>query len=164
LAKAYGINGLSILFYVPSIVFPVSFPYDFMHLIWENLIPNLVMLWTGSFKGLDQGSHCYELPRTIWDAIGEATAASGRHIPSAYGTRPLNIAKDRSYLSAEMWSFWTTYLGPILLQRRFQHAKYYNHFIHLVRLLNHCLQFEITEDDVEETHEGFIRWVQEYEE
>jgi hypothetical protein len=164
LAKAYGINGLSILFYVPSITFPVSFPYDFMHLIWENLMPNLVMLWTGSFKGLDEGSHCYGLPKTIWDAIGEATADSGRHIPSAYGTRPLNLAKDRSYFSAEMWSFWTTYLGPILLQRRFQRAKYYNHFIHLVRLLNLCLQFEITEDDLDDVREGFIRWVQEYEE
>jgi hypothetical protein len=37
-AKAYGIKGISIFFYLPSISFPISFPYDFMHLIWENLL------------------------------------------------------------------------------------------------------------------------------
>ena len=164
LGKAYGINGLSIFFYLSSISFPISFPYDFMHLIWENLIPNLVLFWTGNFKNLDQGTQPYELAQPVWLAIGEATAASGRHIPSAYGPRLLNIAKDRSYFSADMWSFWTIYLGPILLQRRFQRPRFHSHFVHLVRLLNLCLQFEITDDQVEEVRSGFIRWVKEYEE
>ena len=164
LAKAYGINGLSILFYLPSVSFPVSFPFDFMHLIWENLIPNLVLLWTGEFKGLDQGTHLYEIPTIVWNAIGEATAQSGNTIPSVYGSRPSNIAKDRSYFSADMWSFWTLYLGPVLLRRRFQRPKYYHHFISLVRLLNLCLQFEITDHEVDQIRAGFIRWVEEYEE
>jgi len=29
---------------------------------------------------------------------------------------------------------------------------------------NICLQFEITDDEIEELHLGFIDWVQEYEE
>jgi hypothetical protein len=164
LAKAYGVNGISILFYLSSVSFPASFPFDFMHLVWENLIPNLVLLWTGEFKGLDQGTHSYELPKLVWNAIGEATAQSGRTIPSAYGSRPLNIAKDRSFFSADMWSFWTLYLGPVVLQRRFQRPKYFNHFISLVRLLNLCLQFEATDDEVDQIRIGFIQWVREYEE
>jgi hypothetical protein len=163
LSKLYGIKDVSIFFYLPSIVFPISFPYDFMHLIWENLIPNLVLLWTDGFKGLDQGSERYSLQKTVWDAVGQATAASGSTIPSAYGVRVPNIAKDRTYYSAEMWSLWATYFGPVLLRRRFQHAKYYTHFIRLVALLNLCLQFEITDNQIEDVSQGFVQWVRDYE-
>ena len=55
-----------------------------------------------------------------------------------------------------MWSFWTLYLGPILLRRCFRRPKYYTHFIHLVHLLNICLQFEITDDEIEEVRMGFV--------
>jgi hypothetical protein len=55
LSKAYGIKGVSILSNIKSLSFPLSFPYNFMHLIWENVIPNLILLWTGEFKGLDEG-------------------------------------------------------------------------------------------------------------
>jgi hypothetical protein len=63
-----------------------------------------------------------------------------------------------------MWSFWTLYLGPVLLLWRFQHQKYYGHFVHLVQLLNLCLQFKLTDDDIEEIRVGFIEWVKDYEE
>jgi len=164
LSKKFGIKGIPDLSYVPTLSFPSSFPYDFMHLIWENLVKNLVLLWTGEFKGLDDGTESYTLPKAIWEAIRTATATAGSTIPSAYGSRVPNIQTHRSQLSAEMWSFWTLYLGPVLLRRRFQHQKYYAHFIRLVRLLNICLQFEITDDEIEEVRLGFIRWVEDYEE
>jgi hypothetical protein len=34
----------------------------------------------------------------------------------------------------------------------------------LVQLLNICLQFEITDDDIEALHLGFIDWVKDYKE
>ncbi|THU76276.1 hypothetical protein K435DRAFT_705157 [Dendrothele bispora CBS 962.96] len=134
-----------------------------MHLIWENLIKNLLKLWTGDFKGMDSGREDYELEKSVWDSIGEATAASGSTIPSAYGARVPNVASDGVYLTADMLSFWTTYIGPNLLRGRFKHVRYYNHFIRLVRLLNICLQFEITSDELDEVHAGFISWVEDYE-
>lgn len=155
-AKEYGIKGIPILSCLLSLSFPALFPYDFMHLIWENLIKNLIAHWTGDFKGLDDGTEFYQLPKAVWEAIGEATARSGSTIPSAYGSQVPNIATHAYQCSAEMWSFWTLYLGPILLQRRFQHQKYYKHFIQLVHLLNICLQFEITDDEIGEVHLGFI--------
>ncbi|KAJ7125725.1 hypothetical protein C8R43DRAFT_898180 [Mycena crocata] len=135
-----------------------------MHLIWENLIKNLILLWTGEFKGLDVGNGNYELEKAIWEAIASRTASASDTIPSAYGSRVPNIAKDRLNVSAEMWSFWTLYLGPVLLRRRFHDAKYFIHFIELVRLLNICLQFEISDDEIEEVRVGFINWVDVYEE
>lgn len=164
LAKKYGIKGIPVLSYIPSLNFPASFPYDFMHLIWENLVKNLVLHWTGKFKGLDDGNESYSFPKAVWEAIGEATSAAGSTIPSAYGSRVPNIATHSSQCSAEMWSFWTLYLGPVLLRRRFQRPKYYGHFIRLVRLLNICLQFETTDDEIDEIRTGFIEWVKDYEE
>lgn len=164
LAKEYGIKGIPLLSYVPSLNFPTSFPYDFMHLIWENLVKNLILHWTGKFKALDDGKESYSFPKAIWDAIGEATSAAGSTIPSAYGARVPNISTHASQCSAEMWSFWTLYLGPVLLRRRFRRQKYYGHFVRLVRLLNLCLQFELTDDDIEEIRVGFIEWVKDYEE
>lgn len=164
LAKKYGIKGVPDLSYAPGLSFPSSFPYDFMHLIWENLVKNLILLWTGEFKGVNEGVESYTLPKAVWEAIGVTTAESGSTIPSAYGSRVPNVATHRSQCSAEMWSFWTLYLGPVLLRRRFQHQKYYVHFIRLVRLLNICLQFEITDGEIDEIKEGFICWVKDYEE
>jgi len=163
LAKRCGIKGVPLLSYVHSLSFPQSFPYDFMHLIWENLIPNLILHWTGQFKGLDEGIEHYQLADGVWEAIGAETTRAGRYIPSAYGSRVPDVAQDKTACTAESWSFWTQYIGPVLLQNRFQHAKYYQHFVALVSLLNRCLQFEISKEEIEELREGFAKWVEDYE-
>ena len=137
-AKACGIKGIPVLSHLPSLFFPSSFPFDFMHLIYENLLPNLILLWTGKFKGLDEGRESYEFAKGVWEAIGEATKASGSTIPTAYATaRPQNVAEDASACTADSWSFWALYLGPVLLKGRFQKEIYYKHFVQLIKLI--CL-------------------------
>src|SRR5271169_516685 len=66
LAKKYGIKGRCILASIPSISFPESFPFDFMHLIWENLVPNLICFWIGEFKDLDHEDADYVIAPHIW--------------------------------------------------------------------------------------------------
>ena len=39
----FGIKGVPLLSALSSLSFPTSFLYDFMHLIWVNLIPNLIL-------------------------------------------------------------------------------------------------------------------------
>jgi hypothetical protein len=163
LSKQFRVKGIPILAYLSSIYFPSSFPYDFMHLIFENVMKNLVLLWTGKFKGLDEGNGSYVLAPKVWDAIGAATAASGSSIPLAFGARPPNVADDRSATTADTWSFWMLYLGPVLLSRRFRSQVYFNHFIELVKLIRICLRFEITMDEVSALRVGFQRWVEKYE-
>ena len=163
-AKACGIKGIPVLSQIPTLFFPLSFPYDFMHLIWENLIPNCILLWTGKFKGLDEGRESYELGPGVWEAIGAATKASGSTIPAAYATaRPQNVAEDAYACTADSWSFWALYLGPILLKGRFRKEIYYKHFIELIKLLRLCLQFEITKEECWEIRNGFQKWVLTYE-
>jgi hypothetical protein len=38
LSQAYGIKGVPILSSLKSLSFPLSFPYDFMHLNWEKIL------------------------------------------------------------------------------------------------------------------------------
>ena len=85
LAKKYGIIGIPLLSALGSLRFPRSFPYDFMHLVWENLIPNLVLFWSGNYKGMDEGQP-YVLSPHIWEEVGATSAAATRTIPSSFGT------------------------------------------------------------------------------
>jgi len=63
LAKRYGIKGRPVLSCTSVLSFPSSFlssfPFDFMHLIWENLLPNLILFWTGDFKELNHAGNNY---------------------------------------------------------------------------------------------------------
>ena len=128
LSKSYGIKGVPVLSCVSSISFPASFPFDFMHLIWENLIPNLIGFWTGTFKDLDHEGKDYVIESHIWKQIGSATAACGTTIPSAFGARVPDISARQS-MSAEMWANWTLFITPIVLRGRFKSPHYYKHFI-----------------------------------
>ena len=163
LAKHYGIKGKTILIGLDSLSFPSSFPYDFMHLIYENLLKNLICLWTNDYKDLNTGTGSYTISATVWDAIGTATSKASDTIPSAYSARLGSISKDRSTFTADNYSFWALYIGPILLRWKFNQQCYYNHFVQLVSLIHICLKFDYTEGDVKTIREGFISWVLTYE-
>lgn len=163
LSKQYGIKGVPVLSCLSSISFPASFPFDFMHLIWENLIPNLILFWTAEFKDLDHDGKGYIIEPKIWEAVGAATAACGRTIPAAFGAAVPNIATKRSEMNAEMYANWTLFIAPIVLYGRFQKPQYYKHFMQLVELLKLCLAFEITEAMLDKIDKGFRLWVQDYE-
>jgi hypothetical protein len=63
-----------VLFTIDSIRFPSSFPYDFMHLIWEGVVKALILLWTGCFKGIGEGKEEYQIDPMEWKKIGSETA------------------------------------------------------------------------------------------
>ncbi|KAI4518976.1 hypothetical protein K525DRAFT_181401, partial [Schizophyllum commune Loenen D] len=163
LARAYGINGSSVLYQLPSISFPTSFPYDFMHLVFENVMKQLILLWTDKVEGLSLGSTLFHLADFVWQAIGEATAKSGAYIPSVFTGRPPNCAEPKGAATADSWSFWLLYLGPRLLARHFKSEVYYRHFVRLSQLVHKCLQFELSGQDICDIREGFQSWVEDFE-
>ena len=162
LAKEYGIKGIPLLSVLGSLRFPQSFPYDFMHLIWENLIPNLVLFWSGQYKGMDEGQQ-YVLSPHIWEAVGATSAAATRTIPSSFGSSIPNPAKDCSFFTSSTWSVWSLFIAPTVLRGRFPDDSCHKHFCSLVRVLNLCLQFEISEEDIDEIESGIRQWVLDYE-
>jgi hypothetical protein len=162
-AKKYGIKGVPVLSCISSISFPSSFPFDFMHLIWENLIPNLIEFWTATFKDLDHADKDYVIEKHVWEEVGAATAACGATIPSAFGAPVPDIATKRHLMNAEMYSNWMLFIAPIVLRGRFKKPQYYKHFMQLVELLKLCLAFEISEVILNQIDEGFRLWVEKYE-
>ncbi|KZP05560.1 hypothetical protein FIBSPDRAFT_914864 [Athelia psychrophila] len=109
LAKKYGIKCVPLLLHLPTLCFPASFPFVFLPFFWGTFFKTLFFLWRGNEE--------YELVKAIWQGLGVRTANSGSMIPLVYGARVPNVATNSGgYVSAEMWSFWTLYLGPILLR------------------------------------------------
>jgi len=133
-----------------------------MHLIWENLIPNLVLFWSGHYKGMDN-SQPYVLEPHIWQVIGATSTEATKTIPSSFGASIPDPAKDCSYFTSLMWSVWSLFIAPTVLRDRFPKAWYYKHFCSLVRILNLCLQFEISKKDIDEIELGIHSWVVDYE-
>lgn len=163
LSTHYGVNRLSIFLRNPSFQFPDSFPYDIMHLFFENVCPLLCDQWTGSrkFKNIEPADPGYRLAPHIWEQIGEETARAYKTIPSEFVGAMPDITNSK--YKAEYWSFWIQYLGPILLRNRFPNAKYYRHFCALVSIIKTCLQFTITEQEIDTLKESIVKWVEEYE-
>jgi hypothetical protein len=164
IAKQSGIRGPPALRRVASIDYARSVPWEWMHLFLENIVPTLVNLWTGQFKGLDTGTEDYELVPHIWAEIGEETACAVGNIPSAFVRVLGNIAEDRSMFTAEAWGFWFMYLAPILLKGRFQEDKYYYHMLKLSDLMKIMVKLELREEEVDMIENRLIEWVEEYEE
>ena len=66
---------------------------------------------------------------------------------------------DRSSFTAEAWGFWFMYIAPFLLQNRFADQKYHEHLCNLVDIMKICLQFEITDDEIDGLEEKIHNWV-----
>ena len=156
--KETGIKNIPAISRVGSLDYTRSVPWEWFHLLLENVIPNLV-----SFKGLGEGDEEFEIPSHIWDEVGRETAAAVQHIPTTFVRVLSNIANDRSLFTAESWSFWFIYLAPKLLEKRFRRRKYYTHMCELVELMKLMLQFRITLEQLDEIQQGLINWVKTYE-
>jgi hypothetical protein len=186
-AMCYGIKGVPLLASLSSLKFPTSFPYDFMHLVWENIVKSLMLLWTRNFSGLHERSpraskglkapkalkakpsneeekkQPYYIKKTVWDAIGKATDMAGSTIPSAFGCCMPDIAQQQHKFSAEAWSIWAMLLGLVLLCKTFSDMVFYDHFVKLITLINICLRFELSKRNIQHLWTGFAKWVEDYE-
>ena len=120
-----GLREPPLLHCVNSLNFTKSVPWDFMHLIMENICPLMVDHWTGKFKNLDTGSGDNEIASEVWDQIGVETAEAVKSIPATFVHVLPNIAMDHVAFTAESQCFWFLYLTPALLKGRFQHVMYY---------------------------------------
>lgn len=163
LEQHYGIKLLPALSRVNSLDYARSCPWEWLHLFAENLIPNLLDIWTGRFKGMDTGTGDYELDPGTWTRIGAETVEATRTIPSQFVRLLGNIAEDRGSYTAESYAFWFMYLAPHLLRNRFQDAKYYEHAMALVKIMQITLQFEFTSAEIDDLEVRCQQWVQDYE-
>ncbi|KIJ19296.1 hypothetical protein PAXINDRAFT_7793 [Paxillus involutus ATCC 200175] len=116
ISKLHGLCGEPTLCRVNSLDYSICAPWEWMHLFLENVVPTLVKLWTGQFKGMDEGRGNYEIAPQVWELIGDEMAASVASIPSTFMRVLPNIANGLSNLTAESWGFWFMHIAPIVLQ------------------------------------------------
>jgi hypothetical protein len=120
MAKQTGIKSSSILFRVPSIRFPYSFPIDIMHLIYLGLTRDLVQLLNGSYfsatgKARDT-SPPYALSEKVWKEIGNEMAKA--RIPTGYGRQTRNIDKYLKSMKSEECATFLHNMSQHLLKGR----------------------------------------------
>ncbi|EIN12023.1 hypothetical protein PUNSTDRAFT_62011, partial [Punctularia strigosozonata HHB-11173 SS5] len=160
----WGIWGPPAIGRVGSLDYARSFPWDWMHLFGQNIIPNFIRLWTGCFKGLDAGMEDYIFADSIWQAIGQETEDAVQYIPSAFVRKIGNIALDRSGMTAESYVFWFMYMAPSLLANCFKHRKYYDHYMELVEIMKYTLKYRYSRAYVTGSlRKKIAQWVQKYE-
>jgi hypothetical protein len=74
-----------------------------MHIFFENIIPNLIKLWSWKFKGMDSGCEDYKIDDKVWTEIWQETAEAMEDIPSDFCR---SLAGGSSKFTAEAWCFW----------------------------------------------------------
>ncbi|KAJ7213827.1 hypothetical protein GGX14DRAFT_360313 [Mycena pura] len=135
-----------------------------MHLIPEDVIKNLLSLWTGEYKGLDSGSEDYELQPTVVEEIGKECTMAGNTTPAVFGARVPNLNTQLHYFTSESYTLWATLLAPVQLQGRFSRPKYFLHFLDLIFIFNNCLSLAISPEYVDTTlRRRIVDWVNKYE-
>ena len=158
LRKEFGINYESLIAKAPGMDLVASHPVGPMHEIAENLMPNLFKLWSGRFKGLDEGSGDYRISVDDWNMIGQELEASWMTIPSAFVRKMPNIFLSPSKMQAEDWMFWGLWLSPYLLAGRLPEP-YYSHHLLLVKALKMYTHFTMTTSELNDFADSMHKWI-----
>lgn len=150
------------LFCIDSLDCPRSYPIDLMHLLFENIAPQLISLWRGTYKTelitskkKETLKQDYVISSHDWSAIEEEIRRSNKTTPSQAVPRVGNI-KNKSFWTAETYSYFLMFLGPVVLKGRLP-EKYYKHFILLSEITKRLTMLEIKWDALEGLHRGIVR-------
>ncbi|CCO34284.1 hypothetical protein BN14_08379 [Rhizoctonia solani AG-1 IB] len=161
-ATECGIKGVTLLARLSSIRIPNTFPVEVMHMIWINLIPQLMDLWQENFNELDSGMEDYGIDALLVNSLGTTCAESGALFPSSFGCRVPHF-RNRSHFTAESWSIWAVYLAPHLLRGRFKKSDYYTHFVRLINILREVMDYEIAQSELLRIRKEIAGWLEDFE-
>lgn len=155
----------SCLHAIGSIDFPVSFPVDSMHLVLENVIKQLLELWSGTYKSSirlgdakAKSADAYVITKESWLEIDKMVSLSAKLIPSAM-TRSIVSVSARWRWTAETHLFFLLALGPIVLKGHLP-PPYFDHFLDLSEMMKMMVKLSLHKDtDIPYLRAGLKRWV-----
>ncbi|KAJ9110803.1 hypothetical protein QFC22_006659, partial [Naganishia vaughanmartiniae] len=163
-----GINGESCLLGIDSLIWPWCFPIDIMHVLYENIMPQLLALWQGTYKtgqtlGSSKAKHqdAFVIPKGVWATIAKEISKSNHTTPAQTAPRVGNITK-KSFWTAETYSYFLMFLGPVVLKGRLP-APYYAHFILFSEIAKRMTSQEISYQELPVLHSKIVVWVKAFE-
>jgi hypothetical protein len=133
-----------------------------MHLVYEDVVPNMLKIWEGKFKRFDDRGADYQISSAEMEELAENLVKSGRIIPSTVVGFIENIVTRRSYWTANHWRLFTEHLGPIVLRGRLP-AENYEHFLELSDLMRSFRSVSIPRDGLGELERRLFAWVEKFE-
>lgn len=155
-------------FDIDSIRCPWSFPVDLMHVLYENIMPQLLALRQGTYKtqqtlGNAKAKHGddFVLPKSVWTTMCREVELSN-HTTPAQTAPSVGHLMTKTHWTAETHSYFLMFLGPILLRHRLP-DRYYDHFISLSEIAKRLTMQEIETDQLPSLRRDIVRWVQGFE-
>ncbi|KAI5804434.1 hypothetical protein EDC01DRAFT_627291 [Geopyxis carbonaria] len=172
-ATAVGIKGIPLLSNLPSIVLPWSFPFDIMHLFYENITVKLNKIYRGVFlpvsnnnnstqptKAKDTGEP-WVLNPVQWEQLSEWINMSRSTWPTEFGCNIVPILDHCTHLTASEWKVWTYHLAPIYMQSL--PFEDYSQLISLTLAMLIMEQAEITPEQLDDAEAKIYRFSSYYE-
>jgi hypothetical protein len=139
-----------------------------MHVLCENVMPQLLSLWQGNYKtaqtlGDAKARHQdgFVLSKKTWATITKEIASSNRTTPARTAPRVGNITK-KSFWTAETYSYFLMFLGPVVLRGRLP-APYYAHFVLLSEIAKQITSQEISVEELTMLDRQIVSWVKAFE-
>jgi len=99
-------------------------PYDVMHLILLNVVPNLWRLFSGKWKTSDGSAHKWAMSEAIVTAVGVDVVAARATVPLQQARSLRNIALHYKSYKAVDWMFFILCTGPAVLAGRIPDEAY----------------------------------------
>lgn len=141
---------------------------DIMHVFFENIVTELLQLWEGTFRSRqvtgDSEQHLNEdfvIGEAQWRNIDEEVVTSFKTVPTEMAERVRSIRK-RGYWTAESYSYFLLFLGPIVMKDRLP-FQYYKHFLALSEIARGITRLEISRGDLSDLKNRLARWVRDFE-
>ncbi|KAJ9093440.1 hypothetical protein QFC21_005451 [Naganishia friedmannii] len=103
----------------------------------------------------------FVLSKKTWTTITKEIASSNSTTPAQIAPRVGNITK-KSFWTAETYSYFLMFLGPVVLKGRLP-APYYAHFVLLSEIAKQITSQEINVEELAMLHRQIVSWVKAFE-
>ncbi|KAJ9103759.1 hypothetical protein QFC21_002221 [Naganishia friedmannii] len=168
LQKGSGINGESGLSVIGSINYSKSFPLDLMHVPFENILPQLLSMWGGTYKGAmitgqksGKLKNEWVLSSSDWHDINNDVLSSNSIIPAQLA-RMMGSVNARGYWTANTYAHFMKFLGPIVLKGGLP-DRYYKNFVLLSETVKVLIGMDMKKCKLAALGTALVIWVRDFE-
>lgn len=138
-----------------------------MHALFENIMKGFLKVWKppdAKRKGPDGSTlpdEPFVLSKDDWKAMAEQIASSNSKVPSTMASR-IHDLDNRGFWTAESYSYFAMFLGPIVLKDRLA-DEYYDNFLRFSYLVRALTVLEIPLNSLHDLEREIGEWVMELE-